>query len=380
MARHRIVLTGGGTGGHVYPALAVAEQLKSDPEVEDLLYIGVAGHLEERLARERQIEFVGLPVTGLPRKISLRLFSWPLQMLKAIWTAKKVLQRFKPTAVLGTGGYASAPPLVAAKLMGIPYAVHEPDAHAGLVNRVLAGNATVVSLGMEGAAGVLEPSVGEVFVNGNPVRQSFVQPIGRDAACAVLGLNQSMKTVLITGGSQGAQAINQAVKDSLPALLQHDPPLQIIHQVGDKNLDAYKQDLGESISKHPRYLLRSYFEDLSVAYAASDLAVCRAGAMTIAELGVMGMPTIFIPYPFAAADHQNHNARFLSAKGAAMVINQKDLSAANLQNAILQLLFDEEQLQTMRRYMQQLGKPQAAVSLARQLKDMGSRTKPQPRA
>lgn len=373
MVRHRIVLTGGGTGGHVYPALAVAEQLKLDPQVEKLLYIGVNGHIEERLAKEKGLQFVGLSVAGLPRKLSLNLLKWPWQMLVAVLEARKILRIFRPTAILGTGGYASAAPLLAARMLGIPYAVHEPDAHAGLVNRLLAGHATVVSLGMDAASKVLKSPQGRVVTNGNPVRQSLVQPLTREAACAVLGLNPSLKTVLIMGGSQGAQAINNAVAEALPELLNQESPVQIIHQVGDKNLDAYRLQLGEELVKHPRYFLRAYFEDLSTAYAASDLTVCRAGAMTIAELTVTGLPAVFVPYPFAAADHQRHNAEYLEDRGAAIVLSQKDLNSQSLQASIAKLLSDNEQLQNMRHAMRALGKPQAAADLAEQVKNLAAK-------
>jgi len=174
MVKHRIVLTGGGTGGHVYPALSVAEQLKEDPDVEAILYIGARDHLEERLAAERNIEFIGLSVGGMPRKLSLKMLTWPFQMFAATMRAQKVLLNFKPTAVLGTGGYASAPPLAAAWLSSIPYAIHEPDAHPGLVNRVFGSKAKLVSLGMEGAAGQFRPKNGKVVSTGNPVGKNFV--------------------------------------------------------------------------------------------------------------------------------------------------------------------------------------------------------------
>src|SRR5207248_2100010 len=158
----------------------------------------------------------------------------------------------------------------------------------------------------------LKPKNGRVIFNGNPVRRSFVKLLGRDAACAVLGLDPAMKTVLITGGSQGAQAINDAVVEILTDLINHDPPMQVIHQAGEKNMQTIKDKVDRSLLSDKRYHLRAYFEDLSTPYAASDLAVCRAGAMTIAELAVTGTPAMFVPYPFAAADHQTHNANFLA--------------------------------------------------------------------
>jgi UDP-N-acetylglucosamine--N-acetylmuramyl-(pentapeptide) pyrophosphoryl-undecaprenol N-acetylglucosamine transferase len=372
MIKHRIVLTGGGTGGHIYPALAVAEVLKSDFQVESLLYIGAAGHMEEKLAAQRQLEFAGLEVSGMPRKLSMQMLKWPVQLSTAVARARYLLRSYKPTVILGTGGYASAPPLMAAFLSGVPYAIHEPDAHPGLVNRLLSAKARLVSCGMEGAVDALKSQCGKVVVNGNPVRQSFVSLLRRDAACAVLGLNPQLKTLLITGGSQGAKALNDAVFAALPALLEAQPELQIIHQVGEKNLAEYKQRLPESLPGRDRYFLRDYFDDLSIAYAVSDLAICRSGAMTIAELTVTGTPAIFVPYPFAAADHQMHNAQSMQNRGAAVVMPQDQLTAEGLTKEALAILQNDERLQSMRAAMFNMAKPQAANDLANQLKELST--------
>lgn len=372
MVRHRIVLTGGGTGGHIYPALAVAEHLKNDPDVEALLYIGAAGHLEQKLAMEQQLQFTGIRVSGMPRKLSNQLVRWPIEMISAIMEAKKIFRLFRPTVVLGTGGYASAPPLAAARLLGVASAVHEPDAHPGLVNRLFSPGADLVSLGMEAAAETLKPARGKLIVNGNPVRKSFVSPLGRDAACAVLGLDYRLKTVLVTGGSQGAQAINEALLAVLPSLLEFDPPIQIIHQVGDKNVQQCKERLDKAVLSNHRYFLRAYFDDLSIAYAVSDIAVCRAGAMTVAELAVTGTPALFIPYPYAAGDHQTHNARFVASKGAAVMVVQNKLSGQALRDQILELVANEERLKSMRKAMLALGRPQAAADLANQVKEISA--------
>jgi UDP-N-acetylglucosamine--N-acetylmuramyl-(pentapeptide) pyrophosphoryl-undecaprenol N-acetylglucosamine transferase len=373
MVRHRVVLTGGGTGGHIYPALAVAEQLQEDPDVEAMLYIGATGHSEEKLAVERGLEFVGLEVSGLPRAVSPKLVAWPFQLSSAVFQARRVLRKFAPSVVLGTGGYASAAPLMAAYSMGIPYAIHEPDAHPGMVNRLLGGNARLVSCGMEGAVDIFRSRNGRVVVNGNPVRRSFVNLMRRDSACAVLGLNPEAKTLLITGGSQGARAINEAVLEALPALLEvMEPQMQIIHQVGEKNFIEYKERLTPTVQNNPRYFLRDYFDDLAVAYAVTDLAICRSGAMTIAELSVTGTPALFVPYPFAAADHQMHNARFMESKGAAIVIPQEELTGARLQQDVIGFLQDDTRVAAMRRSMSGAGKPQAASDLALQLKEVST--------
>lgn len=373
MSGHRIVLTGGGTGGHIYPALSVAEQLKDDPSVEAILYIGASGHPEEKLARDNGLDFIGLSVSGLPRSLSPRLFTWPFQMFAAIMKARRILREFRPTVVLGTGGYASAPPLMAADMLGIPTAVHEPDAHPGMVNRLLSRYASLVSLGMQGAAARISAPRGQVVFNGNPVRMSFLAERKRDAACAVLGLRSDLKTVLVTGGSQGAKAINEAVAAALPRLLELEPHIQIVHQCGDKNLQDVKERLNPGLAPSPRYHLRAYFDDLSMAYAVADLAITRAGAMTVAELAVTGTPAIFVPYPFAAQDHQTHNARYMESQKAALVVPQEELTEDTIYNKIASLVTDDARLAEMRKRMQELGKPDAAQILAQQLKAISSR-------
>lgn len=372
MVAHRIVLTGGGTGGHVYPALAVAEQLRYDQDVQDILYIGASGHIEEKLARERKLKFFGMEVSGIPRRFSLKLFSWPLQFFKAFISVRKALIDFHPTAVLGTGGYASGPALLAAYSLGIPYAIHEPDAHPGLANRVFARYAGLVSCGMQRACERLKPVRGAVAVNGNPVGKNFLNLLPRDSACAVLGLRPDLPTVLITGGSQGARAINETVIDALPELLAMEPHIQIIHQVGEKNFYDCKERINQAGITNNRYFLRDYFDDLAMAYAVADLTICRAGAMTISELAVTGTPAIFIPYPFAAANHQSHNANFIAGKGAALVIPQDKLSSYLLIEEIKKIIQDPDQLKTMRRAMSIEGKPRATEDLANQVKEIST--------
>jgi UDP-N-acetylglucosamine--N-acetylmuramyl-(pentapeptide) pyrophosphoryl-undecaprenol N-acetylglucosamine transferase len=372
MTGHRIVLTGGGTGGHIYPALSVAEHLKDDPSVEAILYIGAIGHPEEKLAKAAGLEFVGIKSSGLPRSLSPRLLTWPFQMFAAVLRARDLLKAFKPTAVLGTGGYASAPPLAAAGFLHIPTAVHEPDAHPGLVNRLLGRKAKLISLGMQGAAGRMSTTGGRIAFNGNPVRGTFLAPMQRDAAAAVMGLRPDLKTVLVTGGSQGAKALNEAVVAALPRLLELEPHIQIVHQCGEKNLNDVKERLAPGLEGSPRYHLRAYFDDLSIAYAVCDLAVTRAGAMTVAELAVSGTPAVFVPYPFAAQDHQTHNARYVESQKAATVLMQEDLTGETIYNQISALINDDHRLAEMRKRMRELGKPDAAKVLAQQVMQLSS--------
>lgn len=367
MKKHRIVLTGGGTGGHVYPALAVYEKLVLEPTVEAILYIGACGHLEEKLCEERRISFRGLNVAGMPRKPGLRLLYWPVQTLNAIVEARHILGRFDPSVVLGTGGYASAAPLAAALHLGVPIAVHEPDAHPGLVNRLFSRSASLVSLGMEGALSRISSRHAKILVNGNPIRASFLSGLSRAAALLDLGLSPERKTITVTGGSQGAKAINDVFGAIALQLLDSNPDLQIIHQAGGLNLEEYRASLPESLRANERYLLRDYFSDMAKVYAASDLVVSRAGAMTLAELTASGLPSIFIPYPFAAQNHQMHNARALELMGGARVLPQDELSPEALRGILEELLGDDQKLEKMAEAMKSLGKPNASEDLSEEI-------------
>lgn len=373
--QHRVVLTGGGTGGHVYPALSVYEQLVKEPSVAEVLYIGAVGHLEEKLCAERDIAFAGLQVSGMPRRPGLSLLRWPFEMTLAIVEARRLLGRFDPTVVLGTGGYASAAPLAAGLHLGVPIAVHEPDAYPGLVNKLFAQSASLVSLGMEGASDRIGSGILKPVVNGNPIRESF-SGTSREEALHTLSLDAGRRTVAFTGGSQGAKAINDCVRDMLVELLDCYPDLQVIHQAGGQNLAELQASLPETL-KGPRYqgryLLRDYFPDMALVYSASDLVVARAGAMTIAELTACGLPSVFIPYPYAAQNHQMHNARYLESRGGARVISQDGLSSAVLLKELCSLLDDKERMGQMAAVMKGMGRPQAAKDLADQLLRLSSK-------
>jgi UDP-N-acetylglucosamine--N-acetylmuramyl-(pentapeptide) pyrophosphoryl-undecaprenol N-acetylglucosamine transferase len=368
---HRIVLTGGGTGGHIYPALAVAEQLAGDDDVEAILYIGANGHLEEKLARERGLNFLGLQVSGLPRGLSPSLVTWPFKTFGALVEAINVVRRFRPTAVLGTGGYASAPPLAAAIALHIPFIVHEPDSFPGKVNKLFAPFASLCSLGMDSARERLPADQEKMRNNGNPIRSSFFKSISRKTAALQFKMSPKLPTLLVTGGSQGAQAINDAIREALPALLAASPQIQILHQVGEKNIEAYSRSLDPSLINHERYRLLPYIDDIAVAYSMSDVTLCRAGAMTIAELTAKNKPAIFVPYPYAAQDHQMHNGRYMEKQGCALVIPQKELNADKLVQTVLGLLHDEFKLQSMQKSAQAMAKPNAASDIAAQLKKLG---------
>jgi UDP-N-acetylglucosamine--N-acetylmuramyl-(pentapeptide) pyrophosphoryl-undecaprenol N-acetylglucosamine transferase len=350
----------------------VAEQLKKDPSVEAILYVGAAGHLEEKLAVEHGLEFIGLSVSGLPRRLSKKMITWPFESLRAVQAAFGTVERFNPTMILGTGGYASAPPLVVAFVNGLPFAIHEPDAHPGLVNRLFASRAKLISLGMAAAADRIGGAKSKMAVNGNPVSNRFLNLPSRESALAELGLAPDRRTILVTGGSQGAQALNEAVYEMLPLIVASRAPVQILHQVGEKNWQQMESSLGADWLSSAVYKPRKYFDNLEVAYAVADITVCRAGAMTIAELFVTGTPAIFVPYPFGAQDHQTYNARSVESLGGAKVIPQSELNGRALFTTLKEILSDNARLATMKRQMLSQAKPNAAAELCGQLLRLSS--------
>jgi UDP-N-acetylglucosamine--N-acetylmuramyl-(pentapeptide) pyrophosphoryl-undecaprenol N-acetylglucosamine transferase len=210
-----------------------------------------------------------------------------------------------------------------------------------------------------------------VVVNGNPVRESFLNPPSRLDAAFQFGLRADLPTLLITGGSQGAKAINDALIEALRGLLRGRPQLQILHQVGEKNFETYRSQLSHEVLNDPRYCLRSYIDDLAVAYAVSDLSLCRAGAMTLSEIATSGVPAILVPYPFAAQNHQMHNARYMEGMGCAVVIAQNELNAQNLSECVFSLISNQSKLTSMRQAMRAIAKPNAAKDISHQLKEIG---------
>lgn len=328
----KIVIMAGGTGGHVFPGLAVAHRLQTDDW--QVHWLGTPDRMEAELvpAHGFPIEFInirGLRNHGLVRKLLA-----PFQIIKAILQALVILRRIKPDVVLGMGGYAAGPGGVAAKLLGIPLVLHEQNAAAGLTNRLLAKIASRILMGFEGAFPLTERS----RVVGNPVRDEFLQlaqqPLKHYQAGAVL-------KILIVGGSLGARALNQLVPNALAKLNK----VEIRHQSGKGNASQVT-DLYQSLGV-TTVTVSEFISDMSAAYDWADLLICRAGALTVAEVAAAGIPAVFVPLPHAVDDHQTRNAESLTSRGAAVLMPQKEMTADKLAALIAQWQSDPRQLQKM---------------------------------
>lgn len=376
----RVVVTGGGTGGHIYPALAVAQALMKETDGVEVLYVGNATSLESDLVPKQGIPFESITFSGMPRGGGLgrmiALSQWLMQLISAINAAKAILKRYTPHVVLGTGGYVSAPVLFAAKALKIPYVVHEPDAMPGLVNRLMSRWAHLAT-GAFDVSGKLMHSY-RFLVTGNPIR-SQIQPIAknetaeerqlrRQTALSAMGLSFHLNQpiLIVFGGSQGAKTLNQAVIDALPVLVD-SLGLQIIHQSGQKLYEETKKMVPDGFLNHPSYTLLPYFQEIWHPLALADVALCRAGSLSLSEMYLAGIPTILVPYPYAASDHQRKNAQASAAAGASIVLEDKDCSGETIIQILRELLQSPERIQLMHEAALDLAHPDATDVLVSEI-------------
>jgi len=363
-----VVITGGGTGGHIYPAIAVAQKLKNDDQIKKLYYIGCPYNMEKDIALKENIEFLPIIVRGMPRKIGFSFIGWALELFRAVKDSINHLKAIKPDVILGTGGYVSAPVLMAGALLKIPYVIHDADAHPGIVNRLMANWAKTVSISFEQSKKYIHTP--NVVVNGNPVRSNF-NKITKEKALNVLCLNPDKKTILVMGGSQGAQRINDALMGAVSKLiLDHD--FQVIHQTGKKNFEEYIQKIAvlwPEFSNCSGYIVKPYIDDMAVPLAASDLVVSRAGSLSISELNLSNLPSILVPYPYAAADHQRFNARAMEKAGASLYLEDFECNADTLINLIIEVLSSPDRLFDMQEANMRLAKPQATKNIIKNIKN-----------
>ena len=352
----RVILAGGGTGGHVIPALAIAHQLKKQYSAE-LLFIGTARGIENRLVPAAGFELRLVKVGALNRVSLATRWRTLVDLPRSIWEAGRMLQDFDADVVIGVGGYASGPAMAAAIRRGTPTLAFEPNVVPGLANRVFARWVS--------AAAVHFAETCRYFPNcrvtGVPVRAAFFQISRRPPGPA--------PTLLVFGGSQGARAINEAMIESLPGLRERTPSLRIVHQTGERDFERVRAAYVETgISGE----VHKFIDDMPAVFARADLLVCRSGASTVAEITAAGKPAIFVPFPHAADDHQNVNARALERAGAAVVVEESKLEAAYLVDTIAALISDPGRLQEMSSAARSLAHPRAVEEIAEMVRELAA--------
>lgn len=364
-------ITGGGTGGHIYPAVAVADALKEAGN--EIYYIGNPDNLEYQIATQKGYNFLPVNVHGMPRKASLKFFKWGIDLFIAWWKCCYYLTNYKPNAIFGTGGYVSAPVLMAAATLknskdNVPYMMHDCDAQPGLVTRKLAPYAKTISLSFECAKKFIKNK--NCKINGNPIRKEF-RTVTKEEARNYLGLENRL-TLCIMGGSQGAKTINNASVEILK-LLSREFNLQIIFQTGKKNYDdtiTRLKELYPTFENDTNLLIKPYFDDMVTVLKASDIAVSRAGSLSISELCASSIASILIPFPFAAADHQRKNAHFMVEQNAAMYLEDSETNATTLLEKITELINNNDLLDNLQKNAAFLAKFDATEKIVQELQDI----------
>lgn len=360
-ATYRILISGGGTGGHIYPALAIANAWMEKHPDSEILFVGAEGKMEMQKVPEAGYSIKGLPVAGLQRKLTLANLSFPIKLWRSLRMAAGIVKDFNPQLVVGVGGYASGPVLYTAQSKGIPTLLQEQNSYAGLTNKILAKKAARIC--------VAYPDMGRFFpkekikFTGNPVRKDLLDLAGKkELGQQKFGLDPNRKTVLILGGSLGARTLNLAMLKHMADLEKEG--YQVLWQSGK----FYFKDMEAALEKAglTHIHLREFIREMDLAYAAADLIVSRAGALSVSELCLVGKPVIFIPSPNVAEDHQTKNATACVKQGAAVLLPDAD-AVAKFKEYIDELLQQEEKAQSLATAIKKLAMPDAANALVTEL-------------
>ncbi len=332
----RIIISGGGTGGHIFPAIAIANAIKIVKPHAHILFVGALGRMEMNMIPKAGYEIIGLPIQGFNRSSMLKNVALPYKLFSSVCKAISIIKDFKPDIAIGVGGYASGPMLLAAKIKGIPYLLQEQNSFAGFTNRWLGKGAQKICVAFEGMEQFFPKD--KILITGNPIRKEVTQDLEGKKTVALqhFGLRADKKTLLITGGSLGARTLNEAVIHHLQTLLTSD--VQLIWQTGKLYYDAIVSQYPSKINTHIKIL--PFLDRMDLAYAAADIIVSRAGAGTIAELCMVGKPTVLVPSPNVAEDHQTNNAKALLNKHAALMVTDAQAKETLLPK-VLALLQDQ---------------------------------------
>ncbi len=343
----RALLTGGGTSGHVNPALAIADIIKSKEPDSQFAYIGTEKGIEKRLAEKEGIPFYSVQIQGVSRSLSPKNIKTAYLVMSAPSRAKKIIEKFKPDVVIGTGGYVSWPALKAASDMGIPTIIHESNSVPGLAVRKLESKVDLILTNFKGTANYLKER-GKTVCVGNPIRTSFAG-VDKAEARKRLGIPTDIKFVILSfGGSLGAPRLNEAAIDIMREFSAKHEDVAHFHSGGrNQYKNAMQLFAGYSLEKNDRLDIKEYIYDMPLYMAAADLCVCRAGAMTLTELAMLGKPSILIPSPHVTDNHQYKNARLLSDKGAAVLIEESELNAKVISDAVERIYSDKSEAERM---------------------------------
>ncbi len=332
----KIIVAGGGTGGHIFPAVAIANALKKIHPAVDILFIGAKGKMEMEKIPEAGFPIVGIDIAGYNRSSLIKNITLPYKLVQSYFQVTKILKTFKPDAVIGVGGYSTFPVLRLAQTKKIPTFIHEANSLPGKSNLMLGKRATKIFAASKGMEKYFPAE--KIIVSGNPVREIFSKNISKEEALNFFGLKAGMKTIFVMGGSLGARSINTTIKENIEVFKKNN--LQLIWQTGK----AFAAEAARAEEERMNIWTNAFIDKMEFAYVAADVIIARAGAMTVAEICVVKKPAIFIPYPFAAEDHQTANALFLVKKNAAMMVPDKDVNKL-LIPTLLELINNGEKIE-----------------------------------
>ncbi|HKL12675.1 MAG TPA: undecaprenyldiphospho-muramoylpentapeptide beta-N-acetylglucosaminyltransferase [Halanaerobiales bacterium] len=357
----KALITGGGTGGHIYPALSVADKLKENNwEIE---YIGNPDSLEKEILKNTEYSFKEVNVLPLPRGINYKLIKSLLISLKAVFQSYKIIKKINPDVVFGTGGYVTGPVILGAYLNGIPTIIHEQNIYPGITNKLLSYFVNKIAVNNIEAAKYFKKSIkNKIVETGNPIRKEIIDTT-RDEGLNKLGLKKDYKTLFIMGGSQGSSTINEAVIESIEQVLKIDK-LQVILITGKDNYENVLEKIEHKLDRYSDVLkIMPYLNNIEWAYAAADLIIYRAGATGIAEITGRGLPAILIPFPYSAEGHQEVNAKFMEDNRAAVMVDDGRFNGQILYNLVKELFEDKKRLKQMGKNSKKLAKLKASKNI-----------------
>lgn len=358
---HKFIISGGGTGGHIFPAIAIANTIKEQEPDAEILFVGAIGKMEMEKVPAAGYQIVGLNITGIQRKLSPSNLAFPFKLLKSLLKAKNIIKSFNPDVVIGVGGFASGPVLRVATWMGVKTLIQEQNSFAGITNRWVAGSVNKACVAYDGMEKFFPAKV--IEKTGNPVRKDMVQINGKkEQALAKFGFTADAPVLLIIGGSLGARSINQALEKQVGKLLEAN--IQVLWQTG-KLFKEETQTLKNKYAGKPLEIIEFIF-DMDNAYAAADVVVSRAGAIAVSELCIVGKPAILVPFPHAAEDHQTMNAMALVKTHAAIHVADKDVNE-KLIPEILALANNDERRNLLSKNILKHGLPNAANDIVKHI-------------
>lgn len=362
MKKIKVIISGGGTGGHIFPALSIADALRKISPDAEILFVGAEGRMEMQKVPEAGYKIIGLPVMGFDRHSLIKNVKVIYRLLKSQMMARKIIREFGPDVVVGVGGYASGPTLKVASMMHIPTLIQEQNSYAGVTNKLLAKKADKICVAYDGMEKYFDKS--KIIFTGNPVRESMLlAPVTRDEALSKLGLQPDKKTILIVGGSLGARTLNEAVIHNRQWM--ENSGYQFVCQTGKYYYDKVKEVFAGSRS----VIVLDFIKDMGIAYKAADLVVSRAGAGAISELELLGKPAVLVPSPNVAEDHQTKNAMALVDKEAAVCVKDCD-AVEHLFEEAKRLLDDEDRLRRMSGNVLSMSCKDSARKIAEQIVEL----------